>query len=130
MEAIAKNKGSVFVVTVFAAAFLSALVSGILHINAQEIQLMQNQIYAIQALAIAEAGLNNAFSELRTDSSWTTGFVNKPFSGGSYTVDVNGTTITSTGISAQGFVARAEADVTLSAVSPYTIRINNLRINE
>ena len=125
-----RNSGSVFLMVVFALALLSVLVMGILEINTEELQLMQNQVYAAQAQAIAEAGLNDAFSELRLDSSWDAGFSNKPFEGGSYTVDVNGTTVMSTGISPQGYVGRVEADITMGSTSPYIIRIDQFRINE
>ena len=91
---------------------------------------MQNQVYAAQALAIAEAGLNDAFSELRADSAWNAGFSDKTFEGGSYTVAVSGNTITSTGISSQGYVGRVEADITIGDTSPYVIRIDKYRINE
>jgi len=95
---------------------------------------MQNQLYAVEALATAEAGLNDAFAQIRTDWNWTTGFSSKSFNGGTYTVDVNGTlpnrTITSTGISSRQFQARVEADVTISSTSPHIIKIDNLRINE
>jgi Tfp pilus assembly protein PilX len=130
-----KNNGSVFLITIFIIALMSAAVIGMLQVNTEEIQLMRNQIYAVQALAVAEAGLNDAFSELRDDSSWADGFTDKLFNGGSYTVTVSGTLpnnliITSTGTSSQGFVARVEAKVTLSSGSPYIIRIDRLGINE
>ena len=95
---------------------------------------MRNQIRAADAVAIAEAGLNDAFAEIRVDSSWTTGFTDKAFNDDSYTVTVTGTlpnrTITSTGTSSQGFVAKAEADITVGSGSPYAIAVNNFRINE
>ena len=95
---------------------------------------MRNQIYAAEALATAEAGLIDAFSELREDSSWNSGFSTESFNNRSCTVTVSGTlpnlTITSTGTSSQGFVVRIEADITVSSTSPYVIRIDNLRINE
>ncbi len=129
-----KINGSVLLITIFATALLSAITIGILQINTEEIQLMRNQIYAAEAQAIAEAGLNDAFSELRVDSSWNSGFSNKVFDDGSYTVTVSGTlpnlTITSTGTSSQGFVARVGADITVGSISPYIIRIDSLRINE
>ncbi len=130
MKVELKNDGSVLLITVFVIALLSAVVMGILQLSTEEIQLMRNQIYATQAVATAEAGLNDALSEIRADSSWTTGFTDKAFNSGTYTVDVNGTTITSTGTTAQSFVARVEADVTIGTSSPYVIRIDNLRINE
>ena len=129
-----KNNGSVFLITIFVIALLSALVMGMLQMNTEEIQLVRNQIYAVEALVTAEAGLNDAFSEIRTDSSWITGFTDKSFNGGSYTVTVTGTlpnrTIGSTATSSQSFVAKVEADVTVGTSSPYVIRIDNFRINE
>jgi Tfp pilus assembly protein PilX len=128
------HKGSALLLTIFITALLSAITIGMLQMNTEEIQLMRNQIFAAQAEAIAEAGLNDAFSELRTDSSWNTGFTDKSFDSGSYTVTVAGAlpnlTITSTGTTSQGFVAKVEADITVGSTSPYVIRIDNLRINE
>ena len=131
-----RNIGSIMLIAIFAIALLSAMVIGILQMNTEEIQLMQNQIYAAQALATAEAGLNDAFSELRDDDEWVGPLTNEPFNDGLYNVSVTGTlpnlTIESEGTSAQGFVARVEADVTVdtSDSSDHTIRIDNLRINE
>ena len=134
MEVKVRNNGSVFLMAVFVIALLSALVMGIAQINTEEIQLMRNQIYAAGALATAEAGLNDAFSELRGDPNWTGPIVDESFNDGSYDVTVTGTlpnlAIESTGTSSQGFVGRVEADVTVGSSSPYVIRIDNLRINE
>ncbi len=128
------NNGSVLLITIFAVALLSAITIGILQMNTEEIQLMRNQIRAAEALTIAEAGLNDAFAEIRADSSWIAGFTDKAFNGGLYTAAVTGTlpnrTITSTGTSSQGFAARVEANVIVSGSSPYIIRIDSLRINE
>jgi hypothetical protein len=119
---------------VFVTALLAVLVGGMLQMNTEEIQVMRNQIYAAEALAIAEAGLNDAFAEIRADSGWTTGFTDKAFAGGSYTVTVSGSlpnlTIVSEGTSSQGFVARIAADITVGSTAPYEIRIDNLRIND
>lgn len=121
-------------VTVFAIALMSAAVAAMMQINTEEIQLVQNRIYAAQAMTVAEAGLNDAFSVLRTNSSWDSGYNNKSFNDGSYTVTVTGSlpnlTIESTGTSQQGFVARVEADITIGTSSPYIVGIDNLRINE
>ena len=129
-----KNNGSVLLITIFVIALLSALVMGMAQMNTEEIQLMRNQIFAAYALATAEAGLNDAFSEIRADPNWADGFTDKAFNGGSYTVTVTGSLpnriVTSTGTSSEGFVAKVEANVTISSSSPYIIRIDNLRINE
>lgn len=131
-----RNIGSIMLIAIFVIALLSAMVIGILQMNTEEIQLMQNQIYAVHALATAEAGLNDAFSELRDDDEWVGPLTNELFNNGLYNVSVTGTlpnlTISSEGISSQGFVARVEADVTVdtSDSSDHTIRIDNLRVNE
>jgi type II secretory pathway component PulK len=134
LRRIAKKNGSVFLMVVFVIALLSSIVMGMLQMNTEEIQLMRNQIYTAQALAVAEAGLNDALYQIRTNPSWTTGFSNKAFNGDSYTVAVTGTlpnrTITSTGTTTQGFVSRVAANVTVSPAVPHIIRINNFRINE
>jgi hypothetical protein len=127
----AASRGSVLLMTVFVTALLAALVMGMLEMNSQEIQLMQNHVNGVEALAVAEAGLNDALAEVRLDSGWTDGFADKPFDSGSYTVSVDGATITSTGVTAKGFVARVEADITVSSSGPpYVIRVNRLGINE
>jgi Tfp pilus assembly protein PilX len=136
MKMIRKNNGSVFLMTVFVIALLAVLTMGILQMSTEEIQLMQNQVNAVQALATAEAGLNDAFAQIRTNPSWTTGFTNKSFPGyGTYDVNVTGTppnrTVTSTATSSQAYVARVSADVTIGGSAPNcVIRIDNLRINE
>ena len=134
MKTKLKNNGAVLLMTIFATALLSAITIGILQINTEEIQLMRNQIYAAEAMAITEAGLNDAFSELRVDRDWDNGFNNKAFGNGSYDVTVSGSspdlTIESTGTSAQGFVAKVEAEIAVGSISPYIIAIKSLRINE
>ena len=134
MKARIKNNGSVFLMVIFAIALLTVLVTGILQMNTEEIQIMRNQIYAAEALAIAEAGLNDAFAEIREDDQWDTGFDDKLFADGLYDVDVDGDlpnlTIVSEGTSSQGFVARIAADITAGSTAPYAIRIDQLRIND
>jgi Tfp pilus assembly protein PilX len=130
-----RNNGSVLLMVIFIIALLGAVVMGILQVNTEEIQIMRNQIDATQAICTAEAGLNDAFAQLRADSSWSAGFTDKAFNGGSYTVTVAGTspkpTVTSTGATSQGFIARIAADLTIdTSGGPYIIRIDNLRINE
>ena len=129
-----RNTGSAFLLVVFIIALLAAVTMGICQMNTEQVQLMRNHVYAAQALAVAEAGLNDAFAEIRTDPNWNSGFTDKAFDGGSYTVTAAGSlpnlTIESTGTSSQGFVARMEADVTAGTSAPYIIRVDNLRINE
>jgi Tfp pilus assembly protein PilX len=127
------HKGTALILAVFIIALLAAVVMGMLQINTEEIQVMRNQFYTAEALAIAEAGLNDAFYEIRADSSWNAGFTDKAFNGGSYTVTVGGVspslTITSTGTSSKGFIGRVDAEVTVGTSSPHIIRIDSLRFN-
>ena len=76
---------------VFAIALIATITMGILVMTTEELQLMQNQLFAAQAMCTAEAGLNDAFAQIRTSSSWTTGFTGKAFNGGTYDVNVTGT---------------------------------------
>ncbi|MHC4337913.1 MAG: hypothetical protein ACYSTG_08220 [Planctomycetota bacterium] len=134
MKTRVRNSGSAFLLVVFVTALLAVLVAGMLQMNTEEIQVMRNQIYAAEALATAEAGLNDAFAEIRADDEWDAGFDDKTFAGGSYDVDVEGDlpnlTIVSEGTSSQGFVARVAADITVGSTAPYAIRIDNFRIND
>ncbi|MFA5292966.1 MAG: hypothetical protein WC496_08035 [Phycisphaerae bacterium] len=129
-----KNNGSILIVVVFAIALLTAFVVGMLQMNSEQIQIMKNEIFVAQATAIAHAGLADAFSQLRNNSSWNSGFNNKTFGSGRYTVTVVGSlpdpNIISTGTSAQGFVTKIEAEITIGSTNPYVIQVNNLRINQ
>jgi len=86
MKARLRNKGVALLLTVFVVALLATVVIGLLQLNTVDIQLMSNHVFAAQALAIAQAGLNDAFAEIRDDSDWDDGFTDKAFGGGSYTV--------------------------------------------
>jgi hypothetical protein len=142
-----KNNGSVFLMTIFAIAFLAVLVSGMLQITTEEIQLMRNHIYSAQALAVAEAGLNAAFAQIREGNGCDVDFEfgdvedglgDISFAEGSYSIQTydyagsgsSSLIIVSEGTSSQGFVARVQADVSISSSCPYVIRIDNYRINE
>jgi Tfp pilus assembly protein PilX len=129
-----KNNGTIFLIVVFAIALVATITMGILAMTTEEVELMENQLYAAEAMCTAEAGLNAAFAQIRSDSNWTAGFTNTSFNGGTYNVTVTGTlpnrTITSTGTSPQGYIASMAADVTINTVSPYKIRIDDLRVNQ
>ncbi len=126
-----RNKGSVLPLMIFIIALLSAVVMGMLQINTEELQVMQNHIQAVEALALAEAGLEDALAQLRTDSSWNAGFSNKSFTTGHYTVSVNGDQITSVATSSKGQTARVQATVTVSdSGSPYVVRVDSIKVNE
>lgn len=131
MRTYKRQSGSVMVMTVFVIALLSTIVMGILEMNTVDIQIMQNQVSAGEAKMMALAGLNHALDELRADAGWNDGFTNQAWNGGSYTVDVSGTTLTSTGKTAAGFSSEVTAEITLSASGPpYIIRLDEMRTNQ
>ncbi len=125
-----RQAGSVLLLVVFLVALLAATVMGHLQVNAEELQLMQNHIGAVEALAIAEAGLHDALARLRQDATWSSGLTDQPFHGGTYSVAVRASTIEATGITSRGFVARVRADVAVEPGGPpYLLRVTDLRIN-
>lgn len=131
MKTQMRNRGSVLLMVVFVVAMLTVLIMGMLQINTEEIQIVQNHIRAVETMAIAEAGLNDALAQLRENQSWDAGFDAKPFTNGEYTVTVSGGHITSVSTSKQGFVARVEADVVLDADGPpHIVGIDRFRVNE
>lgn len=138
MNRVHKNTGSVLLIAIFVIGLLSAVVIGMLQVNTEELQIMRNQVRSTKALAIAEAGLNDALAQMRGDARWSDGFTDKSFGSGTYSVSIStysgaGTsdvTIVSTATSSHGFVGRVAADVTLSGSAPHIVRIDNLRINE
>jgi len=126
-----RNQGSVLIMVVFVIALLSAIVIGMVQMNTEEIQIMRNHLGAAEALAIAEAGLNDALAQLRLDSQWDDGFSDKSFGGGSYTVVVESPSITSMATSPGGYVARVRAEVTVASEGPpYSVNISSFRVNE
>jgi len=131
MKTSHRNTGSVLLVIVLLVALLTATVVGHLQINTEEIQLMQNHVGGVEALATAEAGLNDAMARLRLDRGWHDGFAGKPFNGGAYTVVIDGSTIQSAAVTSNGFTATMKAKVTVASDGPpYVVRIDSLRINE
>lgn len=126
-------------VVVFAVSLMTILVIGILQLNTEELQMMQNQVFAAQARYIAEAGLNRAFAEIRNDRNWDDGFSGVNFENeGSYSVTItdpcpepeSDLRIESTGTTNSGFTARLQADIKISWDTPHRIRIDTLRVNE
>ena len=123
--------GSVLLVVVLLVALLAAVVMGYLQVNTEEIQLVRNHVGGAEAVAIAEAGLNDALAQLRREPGWSAGYEGKPFGGGSYTVVVAGSTVTSTALTARGFAARVQAEITRgTGDSVFRLEVSKLRINQ
>ena len=132
MKKSIRNNGSVILVAIFVVALLATVVIGMVQVNTEEIQVVQNHIYAAQALSIAEAGLNDAYSFLREDPFWADGFTDKAFIDGSYTVTVAGTPpilyLRSIGTTSNGYVAEVDAEIVIDVdTDPHRLRTNRRR---
>ena len=128
------NRGSVLLLVLFVLALSAALITGILQITTEEILQLRNQMELARALSVAEAGLHDAFSQIRQDVNWNDGFADKSFYDDAYTVTVSGIPpalhLVSTGQTAQGYSARIEAWIETGATPPYSVGIQSIRINE
>ena len=125
-----RHSGSVMMMTVFVIALLSTIVIAILELNTTDIQIMQTQVHAIEALMTAEAGLEDTLAQLRLDPTWEDGFTNKAFNSGAYSVEVDNGKITSVATSDQGFIANVVANITTSSAGPpYAVRLDTFDIN-
>ena len=146
------KKGSVLLISVFVSALFGAMLIGMMQLNTEEAMLAANYIELTKALAIAQAGLDDAYYEIRQNRTWTTGFTDKAFGGGSYSVTVTvidagpstgaGESIdfpptprtlglVATGVTQAGYKARIDADITVdnSSTASY-ITISEVRIND
>ncbi|MFH1613917.1 MAG: hypothetical protein ABIG61_02380 [Planctomycetota bacterium] len=146
------KKASVLVITVFVIALLSTVIMGMLRMTAQEIQIAQNRIYAAQALALAEAGLNQALAEIRLNKSWYTStvlqelddiisyqyddfvrIVDRTLGNGSYQIYSDGQDhllITARTTLWQNYTASIEAELTIGDEFPFIIRIDSYKVNK
>lgn len=125
------RRGVALLMVVFVIALLTTAVSGIIQLNSEELQVMTNHVGMVQAHAIAEAGIANAIARKRMDPAWDQGFQRHRFAEGTYSVAVDGTTLTSTGCSSQGYQARMTVDISiLGSIPPYDIRVNAVRLNQ
>jgi Tfp pilus assembly protein PilX len=129
-----KRKGSVLLVSVFVSALFGAMVIGMMQLNTEETMITANYMEMTKAVAVAEAGLNDAYYNIRQDRNWAAGFLGKSFDGNLYTVTVSGTlpnrSLVSTGTTGSGYKARIEADITVSSSAPYSVNVTKIRIND
>jgi len=115
---------------VFVVALLATAVCGIIQLNTEELQVMNNHLGMVQSHAIAEAGIEDAIAHKRLDPTWQQG-VQRRLGGGDYSVTVEGETLTSIGRSAEGYQTMLSVDITiLGEKTPHTIRTDAVRLNQ
>jgi Tfp pilus assembly protein PilX len=94
MSTVENQQGVALIIALIVMTTLSVLVIASLEMLTTNVQISTNHTHELQALYVAEAGVEDAISELRADSGWNAGFTDKEFptgTGNSYTVSVTGT---------------------------------------
>lgn len=125
--------GSVLLLVLFVLALSAALITGMLQLTTEEVLQLRNQIGLARAMAVAEAGLHDAFAQIRQDINWNDGFTDKAFGEDSYTVAVDGSPpeldLIATGHTEGGFQARLKTRIQVNTAPPHSITIRSMRIN-
>jgi Tfp pilus assembly protein PilX len=126
-----KNKKAVaLVLAIFILVFISILVVALLNLLTSDLVITNNHLGRLKALYTAEAGIEYAVSQLRTNINWTANPYTEifpPTSDNSFSVTKTTPTtriITSVGNIDNKFTATIEAKVSIQGTSsPYTVRI-------
>jgi type II secretory pathway component PulK len=126
------EKGAVLLLLVFLVAFSCLFVGTILRSLASDLQIVNNLLSSTKALHVAEAGIDHAISNLRSDRDWDTGLSQVDFpagEGSQYTVVVANQApvviITSSGF-VNGFSRTIEVRIFVAGESsPHPVRVMN-----
>jgi Tfp pilus assembly protein PilX len=86
---LTSENGTTLVISLVALVVVSILMAGIYSVTRAMVRESVYQMKLAQAQAIAEAGLEDALLQLRLNPDWRTGFTNKTFGSGAYTVTVS-----------------------------------------
>ncbi|MBI5597689.1 MAG: hypothetical protein HY928_16500 [Elusimicrobia bacterium] len=86
---MSSERGSAMVTSLLAVAVLSILAATTYRLTRTLVRETTWQMRSAQAQAVGEAGLEDALRQLYENPSWRTGFTDKPFAGGRYTVTLS-----------------------------------------
>lgn len=78
------DQGSVLVMTTFAIALFSILLTGMMVLLSSEIQLASQDAWARQAGFVAETAIAESMYQLTVNDKWDTGFNHEPFGDNQY----------------------------------------------
>ena len=124
------ESGVALVVALIVMTMRSLLTISSLEMLTLNVQITNNHIYDLQAMCIADAGLEDAIDRLRDDPNWDMGLTDVEFpagSGNTYTVSIDNSgypfmVITSTG-TVSNFQRSLEIQIRVTGSSPpYSIR--------
>ncbi len=124
------QEGVILILMVFIVAMSTLFVGALLRSHTSDLQITRNHLNSMKALFVADAGIEDAISELRADFTWNAGFTDQIFPSGDsskYTVSVVNNhplvVITSTG-EANGFIRNIEVELNIvESTAPYPVRV-------
>jgi len=87
-DRLKSSRGSAFIITMVLMGLLFLTISLALDTAHTDSEISLNQVNSDKAYYIAQAGIEHACTKLDADVDWRAGFVNRPFSGGVYTVAI------------------------------------------
>lgn len=123
--------GAALVIALIIMSMLSLLTVSSLEMLTLNVQIANNHIHDLQALYIADAGIEDAIDRLRDDPSWDAGLSGVEFpvsSGNTYTVTIDNSGYPSVVITSSGIVSNfqrsleAQVEITGSS-SPYSVTV-------
>jgi type II secretory pathway component PulK len=129
MKEVNFKKGVALILAMFILVFIAILVVAFLELLTSDLVIANNHLGRLQALYIADAGVEHAISLLRASGNQqiNTGSITFPGPGSSYTVTKSPTSriIQSVGqVGTNKFTATIQARVSIQGIgSPYTVRI-------
>jgi cytoskeletal protein CcmA (bactofilin family) len=107
-QGAASERGVSFVLVLLGTLLVLLMGLGIVSATSTELVIARNQRDAAQALSIAEAGLERARVKIAALPSWSAGYTNVPFGGGSYTVTVTPIGPADARLTSTGTIGRAK----------------------
>ncbi len=132
MHAKKREQGFVLMLTLFAALIMSALIIAFVNIQTMDLSLIKNNMSSKKAYYIAEAGIADAFNEIRTnglvtDTQWESNFPVGSSDTYSVAVSQNGKLITSTGNASTSNFSRTLEVILCDATEPHLVAVDQFR---
>ena len=127
-----RRKGFVLVLTLFAALIMSALIIAYVNIQTIDLNLIKNNLGSKKAYYIAEAGIADAFNEIRTnglveDTQWEKNFPTGSSDTYSVAVSQNGKLITSTGHASASNFSRTLEVTLIDVMGPHLVAVDQFK---
>ena len=106
-----QESGAVLIIILMLVSILATLTLSTLEMVLAGIQITANHKRDIQSLYVADAGVEDSIRQLRANPSWNSGFSNKAFGSGSYTVSINNSSYPNITINSAGTLNSFQKDL-------------------